>query len=105
MSLSDEIVIAASSLASAVRPPEITQSGGPNAVVISGNTTQTPTKSTCTDTHRPIGLSPGKITDLRIKKIHELRELQQLLEQNILTEEEFAEQKSLVLSSLRKLTD
>lgn len=50
-----------------------------------------------------LGISPGKITELRIKKLQELRELQQLLEQNLLTEEEFTEQKAMVLSSLRKL--
>ena len=51
-----------------------------------------------------MGISPGKITELRIKKLQETRELQQLLEQNVLTNEEFTEQKAMVLSSLRKLT-
>ena len=51
-----------------------------------------------------VGISPTKITELRKKKIPELRKLQSLLEQNILTEEEFVEQKGLVLDSLRKLT-
>jgi len=37
---------------------------------------------------------------LRLKKLEELRELQSLLEQNILSEEEFMEQKGLVLDSL-----
>ena len=50
------------------------------------------------------GISPGRITDLRMKKLHELCELQGLLEQNMLTQEEFAEQKRLVFNSLRKLT-
>ena len=49
------------------------------------------------------GIPPGRITDLRMKKLHELREFQGLLEQNVLTQE-FAEQKRLVLNSLRKLT-
>ena len=44
------------------------------------------------------------MTDLRIKKLQELRELQQLLEQNVLTDAEFEEQKMLVLNALRKLT-
>ena len=47
-----------------------------------------------------VGISPTKISELRMKKIQELRELQALLEQNILTEEEFMEQKGLVLNSL-----
>ena len=38
-------------------------------------------------------LSPGKVRELRTKKLQELRELQCLRDQSILTEEEFAEQK------------
>ena len=38
-----------------------------------------------------MGISP--VTELRIKKLQELRELQQLLEQNVLTKEEFSEQR------------
>ena len=40
---------------------------------------------------------------LRSKKLQELSELQQLLEANIITVKEFAEQKELVLDSLCKL--
>ena len=47
---------------------------------------------------------PSKITDLRMKKLQELHKLQALLEQNVLTQQEFIEQKQLVLDSLRKLT-
>ena len=67
----------------------------PNSPTVGGGT------STC-----PVapGISPGRITDLRMKKLHELRELQGLLEQNVLTQEEFAKQKQMVLDSLRKLT-
>ena len=58
---------------------------------------ETPTKSseTSTQSNKPIRLSPGRVTDLRIKKLQELRELQQLLKQNVLTDAEF-EQKMLV---------
>ena len=52
----------------------------------------------------PVGLSPGRVTEIRSKKLCELRELQKLLEDNILTAAEFAEQKEVVLNSLRKLT-
>ncbi len=67
---------------------------------------ETPTKSSETpnQSSKPIGLSPGRVTELRIKKLQELRELQQLLEQNVLTDAEFEEQKMLVLNALRKLT-
>ena len=50
------------------------------------------------------GRSPGQISNLRLKLLQELRELQQLLELNVLTPEEFAEQKEIVLERLRKLT-
>ena len=63
----------------------------------------TPDGWCCPCTSTP-GISPGRITDLRMKKLHELRELQGLLEQNVLNQEEFDEQKRLVLDSLRKLT-
>ena len=38
-----------------------------------------------------------------MKKLKELRELQALLEQSILSEAEYAEQKAIVLKSLHKL--
>ena len=50
-----------------------------------------------------VGISPGRATDLRLKKLKELRELQALLEQSILSESEFVEQKAIVLECLRKL--
>ena len=67
---------------------------------------ETPTKSseTSSQSSKPIGLSPGRVTELCIKKLQELRELQQLLDQNVPTDAEFEEQKMLVLNALRKLT-
>ncbi len=99
-SLADPISSAATTFAQALRPPEM------KAGVVSANnslviTQTTPPKSQSTISR--VGLSPGRVTDLRIKKLQELRELQQLLEQNILSDEEFTEQKALVLDSLRKL--
>ena len=104
-SLGDALMEAANTFAAQVRGSEIKQSG--NAIVVSGSGTQTPTKlntSVCIDNDKSAVLSPGKVTELRSKKLQELRELQCLRDQNILTEEEFAEQKGLVLASLRKLT-
>lgn len=51
-----------------------------------------------------IGLSPGRLAELRMKNIQQLRELQRLYEENVLTLEEFAGQKRIVLETLRKLT-
>ena len=80
-SLSTVVAGVASSIASAIRPDVGTSSSS------------------------PAGRSPGKISDLRLKKLQELRELQQLLDLGVLTPEEFAEQKSIVLEALRKLTE
>ena len=86
---------AASSFASAIRSPETKQPGSTQLQVQASPGSDT--------IHKPIGLSPCEIVELRLKKLNELKELQSLLQQNILTEEEFTEQKLLVLSSLRKL--
>ena len=50
-----------------------------------------------------MGHSPSKISDLRMRYIKELRELQELLERNVLTQDEFLEQKSIILDAMRKL--
>ena len=102
--LSKALVEAATTFAGAVHGPDIRQTGGSNATVtvLSGSTAaQTPTK-VVSGSERSVGLSPGRVTELRSKKLHELRDLQCLLDQGILAEE-FAEQKALVLASLRKL--
>lgn len=51
-----------------------------------------------------VGISPGKKTELRMKNLQQLRELQQLYEDNIITDKELAEQKDIVMSTLRKLS-
>ena len=61
-----------------------------------------PAQSPAVDATR-VGHSPSKIADLRLKSIKELRELQSLLEDNILTQAEFTEQKEIVLNSMRKM--
>ena len=47
--------------------------------------------------------SPSKVVDIRMKNLEQLRCLQQLREDGILSEEEFCVQKSIVLKSLNKL--
>ena len=67
---------------------------GSNTVQSSVSTpTPTPTPS------QTLGLSPGKSVDLRMKNLQQLR-YTQLFEDNILSEDEFLEQKK---ESLRKL--
>ncbi len=50
-----------------------------------------------------VGISPGKSADLRMKNFQQLRYLQQLYEENILSDSELREQKAIILDALRKL--
>ena len=49
------------------------------------------------------GISPIKCIDLRMKNFEQLRYLQSLLDDGILSETEYAEQKTCILDSLKKL--
>ena len=55
---------------------------------------------------RPLqmGVSSGKAVELRMKNLEQLRYLQGLYEDKILSDKELAEQKRIVLEALRKLT-
>ena len=59
---------------------------------------QTPTMS-CVETSMSAatGISPGKAVELRMKNLEQLRYLQNLLEDGILTEKEYAEQKTNII--------
>ncbi len=56
-----------------------------------------------TTTCRQTGVSPGKTIELRMKNYEQLRYLQQLFDDSILSETEYIEQKQGILASLRKL--
>ena len=49
------------------------------------------------------GVSPGKAIDLRMKNYEQLRYVQQLFDNGILSEAGYVEQKQGIVSSLRKL--
>ena len=51
----------------------------------------------------PSGTSPGRSVELRMKNYEQLRYLQQLYDDGILTGEEYQEQKQLIITSIRKL--
>ena len=55
-------------------------------------------------TSSTVGLSPCKAADLRMKHLEQLRCLQQLMEDNIISESEFKEQKEIIIATLRKIT-
>ena len=93
-SLAEALAGVAAAFAGRMCTPQITQANS-NVVIA---TPESPTKDKSSSSQ--VGLSPGRISELRMKNL----KLQQLLEQNILTSEEFAEQKTIVLNSMRKLT-
>ena len=81
-SLSDAFASAATAIAKVLSPiPTVTQTKGAESQAT---------------------FSPGKKLELRMKNLEQLRQLQQLLEDGILSQEEFASQK-IVLCSLNKL--
>ena len=51
------------------------------------------------------GISPGRAVELRSKNLQQLRNIQQLFEENVLTLEEYTEQKKIVLESICKITN
>ena len=55
-------------------------------------------------TSSTVGMSPCKAADLRMKHLEQLRCLQQLMEDNIISESEFKEQKEIIIATLRKIT-
>ena len=54
-------------------------------------------------TSSAVGLSPCKVADLRMKHLEQLRYLQQLMEDRIISESEFLEQKNIITGTLRKI--
>ena len=50
-----------------------------------------------------VQFSPGKKVDIRMKNLEQLRVLQSLMEDGILSRDEFTEQKHIVLQSLNNL--
>lgn len=81
--VSDAVTDAARAVAKAFSPPP----PNPPSAGISG----------------PIGVSPGKTVELRSKNLEQLRYIQQLYEDNILSTTEYEEQKCIILSAIRKL--
>ena len=91
-SVADAITGAATTVIKALCTPVVNNSGDSKA-------------SAEPESHRtPItGISPGKAVELRMKNLEQLRYLQNVFEDGILDEKEYAEQKNSILTSLRKL--
>ena len=60
-------------------------------------------KATCSPALTVTNISPGRAVDNRMKNYQQLRYLQSLFDDGILTDSEYAEQKQSILSSLHKL--
>jgi len=76
------------------------------AAVAFANAVSKPNNSPkCLDSGTPLSsaISPGKTMELRMRNFEQLRYLQSLFEDGVLTNEEFTEQKENILLSLRKL--
>ena len=70
-------------------------------VLNGGNSVTTFTeKASSTGTH---SISPSKAIDLRMKNFEQLRYLQQLFDDSVLSENEYSEQKQNILSTLKNL--
>ena len=65
--------------------------------------TSVPPPVTTTTTSCKSPVSPGKSASVRMKNLEQLRYLQQLFKDNILTENEYMEQKASILEALRAL--
>ena len=52
---------------------------------------------------RELGVSPGKVSDIRGKSYSQLATLKQLYDDEVLTLHEFDEQKEMILNGLKKL--
>ena len=96
--LSDAFTEAAKAVAKAFTSPTTMQPSSP--------THAGPTTSSSTITSGPIavGISPGKSVELRRKNLEQLRYVQKLYDNQILSDTEFVEQKRIILDALRKLS-
>ena len=70
------------------------------ASALEGTPKASPTDLSCT--HTATGVSPSKAVDLRMKNYEQLCHLHQLLDDGILSREEYMEQKQNILCSFRK---
>lgn len=85
-SITSALVGAATAFAKAMSPPPIISSSSGDC-----------TPSTLIRAIASIGISPGKTVELRMKNLEQLRYLQQLMEDGILSQDEFFEQKEIIM--------
>ncbi len=66
-------------------------------------TVQDPSTDPSTSLNSQLGVSPAKAAEIRGKSFGQLSVLKQLYDDNVLTQEEFQDQKNVILSHLKKL--
>ena len=98
-SISSALVDAATAFAKAISPRPASPLNPPSSG--SATTPHTPTSS-ASATHR-FGISPGRAADIRMKNLEQLRYMQHLMEDGIISQQEFVEQKHIIMDTLRKL--
>ena len=94
-SLTSALVDAATAFASAISPTQCSSNTGPPS---EPTTPKVPGRAISRT-----GVSPGRVADVRMKNLEQLRFIQHLLDDGILSSEEFDEQKHIILDTLRKL--
>ncbi len=97
-SIATALVGAATAFAKALSPPPTPSNPTPSAVATTPHTPTASTRMVC-----PVAVSPGKTADLRMKNLEQLRYMQQLMEDGILSQDEFVEQKCITMDTLRGL--
>ena len=73
------------------------------AKAFGGTPVQSPTPISSLPPTPSVGISPGKAADIRMKNLQQLRFLQNLMEDRIISEQEFLEQKRIILDTLRNI--
>ena len=88
----------------------ITDAAGAIMKSINSSSTNTPTPTSSSSVVNQSGLNEvssglGQATELRMKNMEQLRYLQGLYNDNIITEDELVEQKQMILETIRKLSN
>ena len=98
MSQQESIISTAAAVVKAV-----TQNSPSSSIVQSPQVNQTVSESVRPQCSQSLGVSPGKVSEIRGKSYSQLATLKQLYEDGVLTLSEFEEQKEMILSGLKKL--
>ncbi len=93
-SFTDAFVGACSAVVEAIKPPTTSTQATQNTP---------PPKRVCTSADRGTVLSPGRTVELRTKYMEQLSALKKVYEDGVLTQDEFMEQKKIILGNLRTL--